>query len=280
MQILYVVGDGSPRDNLELRMSLRSIAKYGKNITGVSVVGKPPKWLSPEVSTLEVEDRYSYKHQNILSCIEKAVEAGLVEGDFLYSSDDHFYVKPVDFAEYPYFMKKELRTSYQRIDPFYKYHRSLYDTRKLLEKHNLPTMNYAQHCNTHMHTDIIKEMLPIIHESYEMPFGAEPTSLIMNVWQTKPNRPPVVYRKDVKVRRANTVADIYDAIGDRDCFSIADSLFMYSAIFTFFKKEFPTPCKYEGDVGDRREDAPKKNEGKKESMKSVYPLDLRNAYMI
>ena len=74
MDILYVIGRGSQKNNLELRMSLRSICKYGKNIGKVIVAGTPPKWLSDEAEKLVVQDRYSYKHQNILLCIEKAVD--------------------------------------------------------------------------------------------------------------------------------------------------------------------------------------------------------------
>lgn len=247
MDILYVIGHGSQKNNLELRMSLRSICKYGKNIGKVIVAGLPPKWLSDEAVKLPVDDRYSYKHQNILLCIEKAIEMRLVEGDFLYSSDDHFYVKPVDFEDYPFFSKGELRKSVQRTDPYFQYHKSLYDTRCICLKYGLPTMNYSQHCNTHMHTDVFRQILPIIHETYKLPYGVEPTSIIMNAWQTTDNPPKTVQRNDVKVLKAKTIADIYSQIGERDCFSIGDSLFSSQAIFDFFDAEYPTSSPFEKD---------------------------------
>lgn len=247
MEILYVIGEGSKRDNLELRMSLRSICKYASNVSKVVVVGSPPSWLSDEVVKLEVKDIYDCKHKNILFCIEAAIARDLVRGDFLYSSDDHFYVKPVDFNHYPYFIKRELRRTCHRSDYYYRYHRSLYETRNLLLRHSLPTMDYSQHCNTHMNADIFKSMLPLVHESYDIPYGAEPTSLIMNVWQTRPNPPPLQKRFDLKIRQAKTIREIYDQIGDRDSFSISDSVYENQAIFDFFQKEYPEKCRFERD---------------------------------
>lgn len=247
MDIVYVLGGGSLHNNIELRMSLRSISKYGSGIGKVIVVGAPPKWLSPEVLTLEVPNRYSYKHQNILNCIEKVVDKGLVEGDFLYSSDDHFYVKAVDFNQYPVFLKCNLRTSVNKTDPYYQYHCSLYDTRLLCMKYGLPTINYSQHCNTHMHTEVIKSIREIIHESYTLPYGVEPTSIIMNAWQTRVDAPKAVKREDIKIQKASSIRDIYKQIGERDCFSIGDSIFRTKAIKDFFDREYGIKSIFEGD---------------------------------
>ena len=247
MDILYILGSGSQKDNLELRMSLRSIAKYGTNIGKVIVAGSPAKWLSDNIVKVPIEDRYSYKHQNILHCIETCIDKGIVEGEFLYSSDDHFYVKPVDFNNYPYFFKCDLRRAVNKTDPFYQYHKSLYDTRKLCEKYGLPTGNYSQHCNTHMNTEVFKACREIIHESYKLPYGVEPTSILMNVWQTMPNPPKIEEREDVKVLAASSIDEIYEQIGERDCFSIGDSVFNQRAIYDFFKIEYDIKSIFEGD---------------------------------
>ncbi|MBO6031815.1 MAG: hypothetical protein J6Q22_10205 [Prevotella sp.] len=247
MDIVYVVGKGSKHDNLELRMSLRSIAKFGKNVGNVIVVGMSPKWLSDNIIKVEVEDKYVYKHSNILMCIEKVVELGLVQGDFLYSSDDHFYCKHVDFNQYPYFLKGELRDKVFNCDPYYRYHKSLVDTRELCNKYGFQTRDYSQHCNTHMNAEVIAEIKPVIQESYRLPFGVEPTSLIMNAWQTRHNAPEVIKREDVKILYAENLADLWRRIGDRDCFSIGDSLFNGSAIRNFFKQTYSNKSPFEAD---------------------------------
>ena len=248
MDIVYVIGTKSKYNNIELRMSLRSIEKYGSNIGKVIIVGSPPEWLSDETIKVNVEDRYVYKHSNILMCIEKVVDLGLVEGDFLYSSDDHFYCREVDFDSYPCFIKGELRKEdVNGIDPYYNYHKSLYDTRKLCEKHGFQTMNYSQHCNTHMNADVIRRIRNVIHESYRLPFGVEPTSIIMNAWQMQDNAPIVIKREDVKILSAYSLADIWKQIGSRDCFSIGDSVLSGNSMFDFFKKEYRVRSKYEKD---------------------------------
>lgn len=247
MDIVYVIGNGSKKDNLELRMSLRSIEKYGENIGTVIVVGFPPSWLSNDVVKVQVDDKYVYKHSNILMCIEKVVDLGLVKGDFLYSSDDHFYCREVDFDKYPYYIKGTLRKRVNELDPFYSYHKSLCDTRMLCEKHGLPTRNYSQHCNTHMHSEVIRRIKPILRESYGLPFGVEPTSIVMNAWQTYQNAPKVTKREDVKILQAKSIADIFEQIGDRDCFSIGDSAFSGKAMMSFFKSEYGTKSIFEKD---------------------------------
>ena len=42
MDVLYYIGAGSMRQNIELRLSLRSLEKHGKNIDRVFLVGNKP----------------------------------------------------------------------------------------------------------------------------------------------------------------------------------------------------------------------------------------------
>lgn len=245
MDIVYVVGRKERENYLNLRMSLRSINRFGSGIDKVIVVGFPPKWLSTKVIARVVPDRYLYKHSNILFCLEQVVAEGLVQGDFLYSSADHFYVKPVDFNSYPVYIKGELRRNANKSDSHYQYHRSLYDTYLLCVKHGLPTLNYAQHCNTHMHSEVIKDIHDIILESYDFPYGVEPTSIVMNAWQTSAGAPKSQKRTDLKLASAESVGEILIGIGENECFSIADSIYNNRAIYDFFHTEYPIKSIYE-----------------------------------
>lgn len=246
MDIVYVIGRGSRYDNLELRWSLRSITKFGTNIGNVIVVGFPPDWLSDRVIKVSVKDKYSYKHSNILRCLEEVVDKKIVSGDFLYSSDDHFYVKQTDFNHYPYYIKSlHLRTLVPIGDRYKKYHTSLKDTGELLRRHNLPDANYAQHANTHMNADVINEYRNLIYESYAMPYGAEPTSLLMNAWQTKPNAPSCEYRQDIKISMVENLRDFLTRIGQRECFSVGDGIFEHKHIMQYLKNLYSEKSPYE-----------------------------------
>ena len=248
MDIVYVIGKGSPLNNLELRMSLRSICRFGLNVGKVIVVGKPPDWVSNFAIKVEVKDKYPYKHSNILMCIERLVDMEIVKGDFLYSSDDHFYVKETDFNSYPYYIKSDhLRSIVQKTDDYYKYHKSLVDTRMLLVRHGYPAKDYSQHCNTHMNASVLKDSRDILHESYSLTYGVEPTSFLMNIWATRPDAPKFTLRKDVKISHALTIEDIETQIGDHECFSIGDSVFQGNAMQDFFTKMYPEPCIFEAD---------------------------------
>ena len=114
-------------------------------------------------------------------------------------------------------------------------------------KHGWPTINYSQHCNTHMHAGVIRDIKEIIHESYNFPYGVEPTSIVMNAWQTRPDAHIAQTREDIKIQQANSVQDIYKQIGERDCFSISDAIFSTRAIEDFFELEYGITSMFEGD---------------------------------
>lgn len=246
MDILYIVGKGSKHDNMELRYSLRSICKYGYGIGKIVIAGTPPDWLSSEAVQVCCSDPFQYKHSNILRCIENVVDKGLVDGDFLYSSDDHFYVRPTDFANYPYYYKSEqLRPFVDDMDRFYKYHKSLVDTRMILIKNNLPYRNYSQHCNTHMNADVVREHREMIHATFKLHYGAEPTSIIMNAWSIRPDFPNTTLRRDSKIDHADNLKHLHEQIGSREAFSIGDAIFNGHALQDFFNEEFPNKCVFE-----------------------------------
>ena len=248
MDILYILGRGSKHDNIELRMSLRSISRYGSGIGRVIVAGYPCDWLSDSVLKVPIEDKYGRKHLNLMNCLLKVVDLGLVDGEFLYSSDDHFYIKPTAFDSYPYYTKGvSLRNKAIKGTRHYGYHLSLVQTRLLLEKYGLPVTNYEQHCNTHMHAKVFNNFRTLVEESLTLERGAAPTSLIMNAWSATEYSPKeIMKRKDIKINVATSVEDIKTQIGDSECFSIGDSVFMSGgALKDFFSKEFPKKCRYE-----------------------------------
>ena len=56
IDVLYIVGTGSHWNNYELRYSLRTLEKYGKNIGRVFVSGFNPVFLSNEVIFTSIPD--------------------------------------------------------------------------------------------------------------------------------------------------------------------------------------------------------------------------------
>lgn len=240
MDILYTLGRGSIWQDNELRYSLRSLAKYGKNINRIFLVGDwcPGFVNRKEVTFIRCSQPYNDKFKNILYSIIYACENSDIAEDFLLSSDDHFYLQPTDFDKYPYWLKNaELPNS----DCISGYKRNLWETRCLLEKYGYETSNYAQHCNTHFVKSILLKHKDIIEESYTLFKGVEATCMMLNILQKE--RPfKSTLRQDCKIRDANS-KELKEVLEDRDCFSISDRAI--PVIEPVLKAEFPEACKYE-----------------------------------
>lgn len=98
---VYILGTGSVDNNLELRYSLRSMAKHAPWIRKVWVVGSNPEFLSDEVGFIGAGD--DFKHTKDANLIHKAVKACKHEGvaeDFLLCSDDQVVTRPVSIGDF------------------------------------------------------------------------------------------------------------------------------------------------------------------------------------
>lgn len=246
VDILLVLGRGSKHDNMEARYMLRSIEKNGINVGKVFCVGYPASFMNPDkVHFVICGDMYSAKHKNILRCIEEAVKTTDISNHFLYTSDDHFYIKPTDFANYPYFKKGELPKEVKKDDPILSYHWSLVETRDLLLSHGYTAHNFSWHGNTHFDKQIfIDKVLPLAQESYlGTTLGVEPTCLMLNVLlKHKPFA--ITERPDNKTHHFNSRSELLNIIGDRECISAYDCAYD-NGLERYLKELFPDKSKYE-----------------------------------
>lgn len=165
MDILYFLKKGGSKcKNFELRCSLRSIEKFGKNLGKVYIVGYCPDWLSDEVIKIPYEtDNSKTKHKNLHDQLLYAIrnsDIGMRDnGEFLIAMDDHFYCREVDFDNYPFYSRiEELPMEINEDKEINKYTQSMINTRKFCEKFNLPTDFSALHRGRHMNRYILEEM--------------------------------------------------------------------------------------------------------------------------
>lgn len=253
MKVLYSIGADNGDDNLVLRFSLRSIEKFATGCEQVIVVGCPPSWLTTEVVSLPVPpDPRRYKQQNILDAVLAAIDAGLVEGEFLYSSDDHFLIRPVDFDRFPYYYKsKELPTfdsvvSTSGLRGWAGVPRSLTQTRDLLLTHQYPAWNWSGHVNTHMNALDAAAVRSLVGKYRGAKFGYEPTCLFMNVRAARDSSLVGTYREDCKIDRFIGEQELLDEIGERDTFSIAGGLLSREpALLDWMYRMYPEPSRFE-----------------------------------
>ena len=247
MDILYVVGKGfSDWNNNELRYSLRSIAKNGKGIDRVFIVGYIPGFVNREtVNCLYLRDEGTNKHYNIMRAIEYAVANSDIGPRFLYSSDDHYYVQPTDFDKYPVYWRGKEIAKEQEGNRWYDI--TMHSTREILDAFGLPAFFYAWHGNTWYDRALFEsrrfELIRRLAQT--MPEACEPACLMLNYWravspETMPEHEQI---NDGKINTGHTLAQIDAAAHNKHVLSTTDAV--GPSMREWLQREFPSKCKYE-----------------------------------
>lgn len=253
MDILYIIGkDCSKCDNFELRISLRSVAKYGKNVGRVYVAGYCPDWLSEDVVKIPFEQPYPTeeitnhkKACNIASTLLYVIDNSDISDEFLVSMDDHIYTRGIDFNAYPMYAKiasygegKDktlLPSTAKEKDASYK--KFLVDTNDILLGLGLPTRNYALHRNMHMSRVFLNENREAIESMISEGNIAE-----IFVWYGNYKNGEYKAIKDVLVHGGSEWWKTDSR--ETEVFSVTD-FGDHSGLHVLLSGLFPTKCKYE-----------------------------------
>ena len=252
MDILYIVGkDCSICDNIELRMSLRSIEQYGKNVGRVYVAGYCPDWLSNKVIKIPFEQPYTKipnmteKHINMVSTLLYAVHNSDIGDEFLLSMDDHFYINDVDFDNYPFYAKIHnggfelpCKNDGDGKNP---YNIWLSQTRLLCDEENISSYFFCPHRNMHMSKEIIEECRPVLERVIKEKIPCETFAFMLN-WRYTKYGFEITPCEDVKIRNASD----WEKVNPRytDVFSTANFL-KDNEIYNLLVNTFKNKSKYE-----------------------------------
>lgn len=104
---------------------------------------------------------------------------------FLYSSDDHFYLKPIDFAAHPRYFLGWLMTENYMLKCYPDKRRwgwyltNITHTKKMLDAEKLPSRWAAVHANTWIYPQYLDDVLQIAykHKDITPDVGFEPTCM-------------------------------------------------------------------------------------------------------
>lgn len=213
MDILYIIGENCSKCNYnELRYSLRSIEKYGKNIGRVFVAGYCPDFLSDEVIKIPVEQPYKYnpnendlilteKHCNMLYTILYVIDNSDISEEFLVSMDDHIYIRDVDFDNYPFYVKKygvknELPKEKKNQSAYKNF---LAKTREICKEQGLSLAYSCLHRNMHYSKSIIVECREFLNKVISEKISLEHNAYLINYRFTKKGNFKFTPVNDVKI---------------------------------------------------------------------------------
>lgn len=250
IDVLYIVKADSGHGNRELRWSLRSLAKYGRNLGRVVVVGNPPNWLSHHVDAFVVPTNAQCKYRRIMDCALRAIDIGAVHGEFLYSSDDHFLSRETDLEATGFYKKRDaIQTEAEHAatpggDKFKAYHCMMTSTRDCLLHFGYPIVESCCHANTRLDT-ADAETVRCLYKNNPSKYadrGMELTCTFQNVRACREgwDASHFVKRPDSKMSSWNDAE-----VRQLGFFSISDKIFSDPAFIAYMDREFGEPCKYE-----------------------------------
>ena len=211
MDILYIIGEGiSENDYFDLRCSLRSLEKYGKNFDRVFIAGYCPDWLSTEVVKVPFTQPYPgtidivEKHLNIQETIRYVVANTDISSEFVVSMSDHFLTRTVDFAQYPFYCRLTSTGTLIPNKENSNYSKFLKDTRDYLKSKNLSILFTTIHRDMKVTKNSVTACSSMFDEILENKIPVEPFLLLGN-WEYSNgvSKDDIRFIEDYKIRQGS-----------------------------------------------------------------------------
>lgn len=145
MDLVYIVGRDPKHNYLELRYSIRSMARHLDKIGKLVIVGVCPPFLK-NVIHIPVEDAHVYNPaRNIYEKILAACNDRRVSASFLCCSDDYFLLRDFSSERFPYFYSENMPLLLRRTDSKGAYYAHLKNTMDVLQARNLQLRYFNVH---------------------------------------------------------------------------------------------------------------------------------------
>lgn len=233
INVLYILGNGSLYGNNELRFSLRSLDKFGKNVGRVFITGDCPDFVDKEKITFLPELDIGKPMINHWWKVDQTFRKTDIGDRALLMYDDIFFCKPVNLAKYPWRWKELLPPDRQDGE----YRQCLYNATRWLQAHNCPCLNYENHIPCIYEKEKFLSMESDYNELklYDSPMAVR--SVYANRFGIDGE-----HQEDLKIMA--TVANLEKLIVDRDCFSIASDCYE-GPVEEWLKKTFPERSRWE-----------------------------------
>ena len=233
MDVVYLLGKGSPFNNEELLYSLRSLYHYGANVDRVILVGEKPHFLDYSKIIHVPFREEGPKDYRIAKKIEHICKEGIVNGNFLFMNDDFFFLKSFDCNHYPYYQKGPLLLG----EPKTGYQNQLKLTRDYLLDHKKSAIHFDVHTPIVYNAEKFLKLEPIWEES-KRTHGFVVKSIYANWFGITGT-----YYHDIKLKQLITPGEI-NRLKQAPMFSIYDAAWFHG-VRAFLQNQFPNASKYE-----------------------------------
>lgn len=223
---VWIVGQGSKNNDIELKYSIRAALKYCAEITNIMIVGHCPDWIKPDHYIPMADPFVSNPDGNITSKIIQACKSIHTSERFVVFHDDIFLLTKTSYKNWTPTYKGQLKP--EKLTNFYEAARNR--THLHLQKFKLPTRNY----DVHRPYVVDKTLFAMTMSRFpwDRVFMVH-QSLYFNALESKAAK-----QEDNKIFewKAPTKGDTF--------FSVADTA-VNSNFVKWMEKRFPKPSKYE-----------------------------------
>jgi hypothetical protein len=176
--------------------------------------------------------------------IAAAIDKGAVSGRFIFISDDHFYTKPVDFAQHPVFYRAKTLPRPGTEKPT-QYWRDLAYTYEVLESKGLSVRDFSGHVGGVFDTADLDAARRLFDEQPLDRQVIEPYCAFIATRMARAPE-PTVFRKDLKITTCENMDVFQKTVHDNLCFSTGDGLWKDPHYQKFMNDMYGSSlCKYE-----------------------------------
>jgi hypothetical protein len=238
MDIVYVLkNEPSDWQDNEIRYSLRSLERFGRNYDRVFLVGGKPDFLDyNKIIHLAHQDKYAVPDYNVFLKLIYACSNSDISENFVLFNDDFYLLRYISLRTIPYYYKREeISTIYGNKNTF---NDTALLTREFLLKYNKPIFDFKPHYPIIYNKTKLQSLIPLFAEGFKIsPLGLSLRDLYCN-WHKVPNK---IYKKENKMIGKNVIITRF--IKRLDLFSGSNSARKDEKIF--LKNKFVVKSKWE-----------------------------------
>jgi len=234
IDVVYPLGNGSPNSDNELRYSIRSLEKFGRNYKDIYIIGKFPHWGNQRIKHFGFKETKT-KALNILDKIYFACNVPEISDMFLYINDDHILLKETDLSKYPYYYNDDDAKSIIESRPISD------NYRKIIEE-SINNKHYKHYFDIHTPMLIDKKQFFELYNNVN--FAGSLEGLLVKSMYCGYNYIYGVEKSDIILRQKHECFDLKQKLKDEHIFSFHDEA-VCQELVDFLHNILPDKSEYE-----------------------------------